>query len=412
VTIATPAEREVIPSAWLTPRPGRELPIHRWFAFPHSFAPQLVEWLITELELGRRSLLLDPFCGAGTTLVEAQRLGLTPIGVDLLPLAILASQAKVLRPSASELRRASSRAIAAALSAPPLTAKSPLLKRALTRTVYGRLRAALLSARGPASHCVKLAVLSIAPRFSSLAADGGWLREVEPRLDARQVSEALAAVLLQMTEDLRDASGPTAASVYLADARALPLDDESIDGVITSPPYPNRHDYTRVFSVELELGFSLGDSVKQLRYSAIHSHPEARPQHNTVHYESPPGLSQQVAAVDISHRDSRIPRMLSGYFRDLYLVLIELGRVLRTGGPAALVVGNVQYCGVAIPVDRHLAHIAQRAGFRLLDIVPLRLRGNSAQQMATFGRRDSRESVVLLQRPPHGRGPLLCSRAS
>lgn len=90
--------------------------------------------------------------------------------------------------------------------------------------------------------------------------------------------------------------------------------------------------------------------------------------------------------------------MLSGYFNDMYDVLRELRRVLRPGGRAAFVVGNAQYCGIPIPVDEWLAELGQCAGFSVLAVIPLRLRGNSAQQMGAFGRCPSRESAVLLRR--------------
>jgi hypothetical protein len=48
-------------------------------------------------------------------------------------------------------------------------------------------------------------------------------------------------------------------------------------------------------------------------------------------------------------------------------------------------------------VDEHLADVAEQVGLRVEDVVPLRLRGNSAQQMAAHGRRPSRESVVVIR---------------
>jgi hypothetical protein len=242
-------------------------------------------------------------------------------------------------------------------------------------------------------------VLSIARRFSKLVADGGWLRETEAELRPRDIPEVLDDALRQMEEDVASNSAGEAAVVLSADARALPLGDGSVDAVITSPPYPNRHDYTRVFAVELELGFTLGDSVKALRYAALHSHPEARPPLKPRNYRPSKALKDEVARVALEHPDPRIPRMLNGYFADMRLVMSELARVLRNGGVGALVVGNAQYAGVPIPVDEHLAGLARRAGLEVVDIIPLRERGNSAQQMATFGRRPSRESAVIVRRP-------------
>jgi len=142
----------------------------------------------------------------------------------------------------------------------------------------------------------------------------------------------------------------------------------------------------------------LGDSVKRLRYEALRSHPEARHEGVCEGYERPAGLHGQVSEVAARHPDPRIPRMLDGYFSDIFLVLRELARVVRRGGSVALVVGNAQYMGVSIPVDEHLVRLAGQVGFSVIDSVTLRLRGNSAQQMAVHGRQPSRESAVLLRR--------------
>jgi hypothetical protein len=343
--------------------------------------------------------VLDPFCGAGTTLVESERHELSPVGVDLLPLAVLVSRAKLSRPPFNDLRKARSQAVRAAREASAGTPASPLLRRAFTPTAFARLAASLESATGSASDCVRLATLSIAPRFSSLIADGGWLRETKPELAPREIPERLNHALTRMEEDIREGQAHVAgAEIHCADARAIPLENGAVDAVITSPPYPNRHDYTRVFAVELELGFGLGESVKSLRYRALRSHPEARPVKASEEYEAPPGLSDQLIEVKANHSDPRIARMLDGYFRDLHDVLRELARVVRKGGVVAMVVGNAQYSGVSIPVDDHLRPLAEQAGFAVLRAPVLRLRGNSAQQMAVHGRRASRESVVIFRR--------------
>lgn len=69
----------------------------------------------------------------------------------------------------------------------------------------------------------------------------------------------------------------TEAFVGIGDARKLYEPSNKFSAVITSPPYPNRHDYTRVFDVELLFEFLDIDELKQLRNQSFHSHPESRP---------------------------------------------------------------------------------------------------------------------------------------
>jgi hypothetical protein len=90
--------------------------------------------------------------------------------------------------------------------------------------------------------------------------------------------------------------------------------------------------------------------------------------------------------------------MIEGYFLDLYLALQEVERVCKRGARVAFVVGNVQYRGVPVLVDELTAEIAQQAGLTCVKVLAVRHRGNSAQQMRQYGRRPSRESIVLLRK--------------
>lgn len=394
-------DQPAVPAEWLTPRSARAEPVHRWFVFPHSYSPALVRHLFEKLDVAEGATVLDPFCGAGTTLLEAARQGMKPIGVDLLPISVLASRAKLTRPSSTALSRASARAVEAAGRAEPLRPGSDLLRRALAPRAHGSLSAALESAgNDPAGRCVRVAVAAAVRPLSGLVADGGWLRSVEPTVAAAGAGDLLVSLLERMAVDVEAVPGRRSGPVLEADARALPLESGSVQAVVTSPPYPNRHDYTRVFGVELELLFGLGAGVKSLRYRALRSHPEAQaPAAAPSGYRSSAELSRAIASVASEHPDPRIARMLRGYFEDTFAVLAELRRVLCHGGRAALVVGNASYCGQPIAVDLHLAELAEAAGLRVEGVESLRLRGNSAQQMAVHGRRPSRESAVLLARP-------------
>jgi hypothetical protein len=80
-------------------------------------------------------------------------------------------------------------------------------------------------------------------------------------------------------------------------------------------------------------------------------------------------------------------------------MLAEVARVLRPGGRAAIVIGNVQYCGVAFPVDEITVGIGQQIGLTAERLVVARYRGNSAQQMGLYGRNPARESVVIFRKP-------------
>ncbi len=243
----------------------------------------------------------------------------------------------------------------------------------------------------------KLALLAVLPRFSYAVANGGWLRWSGEGKDAGAVVESFRERVVLMLSDVREDScnSSNCWKAEIADARILPDHDETYSAVITSPPYPNRHDYTRVFGVELMFDFLDWEKSRKLRYQSFHSHPEARPQRPSAGEYVPPGLLEE----SIAHlRDLRLKRMLRGYFLDMYLCLREVARVSREGAKIAFVVGNARYGGKAILVDEFTAELGERAGLVCQEIRIVRWRGNSAQQMGKYGRLASRESVVMFEK--------------
>ena len=197
---------------------------------------------------------------------------------------------------------------------------------------------------------------------------------------------------------------PGCQQASVADARKLPLTGQSLEGLITSPPYPNRHDYSRVFHIQLLLmGYSESD-ITALRYGSVRSHVEAKHQKG---YEGRLGQYKFVPAFEnildmiAGRTDRRVATMLMGYFEDMFLSLQEVYRVLRDGGRAAYIVGNVRHSGVMIPVDEIIGQIAEQVGLTLDAVWVIRQRGNSAQQMGKFGRTPSRESVLFFSKAAH-----------
>lgn len=68
---------------------------HDWYRFVLSFPPHLVRHYLEEFSLSSSGVVVDPFCGTGTTLVEAKRMGLKSIGLEANPFAHFASSVKV-----------------------------------------------------------------------------------------------------------------------------------------------------------------------------------------------------------------------------------------------------------------------------------------------------------------------------
>ena len=391
---------------WVTPAGLQNKPVHRWYLFAHSFAADLVQALAEEWKLDQGDRILDPFAGAGTTLLTAKELGIPGQGYDLSPLAVLVSNTKtaswsrldlevqwsVLQGGLKDAGRAGRRR----------RRYSALVERALPEGRLDRFdgiarRIGELSCSGAERDFFRVALLAVIPRFSCAVANGGWLRWSEMKEGAEGIEHAFAARVELMLADVRDEVMRDRSDwmTDMADARALPDRKEKYTAVITSPPYPNRHDYTRVFGVELMFEFLDWEENRSLRWQSFHSHPESKPERpGTEEYVPPKGLERSIAPVE----NARLRRMLRGYFLDMYVCLREVARVCCGGAMVAFVVGNARYAGTPILVDEFTAEVGELTGLRCREIRAVRWRGNSAQQMGKFGRVASRESVVVFEK--------------
>ncbi|MBI5884921.1 hypothetical protein HZB89_02370, partial [archaeon] len=74
--------------------PNKFTPIHNWLYYKEGYARELVYLLIKELGLHEGGLVLDPFCGVGTTLLACREKGLNAVGFDVSPVALLAARVK------------------------------------------------------------------------------------------------------------------------------------------------------------------------------------------------------------------------------------------------------------------------------------------------------------------------------
>ena len=389
----------------MTPRPARELPKHRWFLFPHSFSSHLVEALAEEWALTEEDSLLDPFAGSGTTLLAAKALGIPSVGYDISPLAVLACNTKIRSFSHSTLNERWHLLEQALRDGPEKMEVREFPQLVRNALPDGRLEAldflwsTVTGMDWPVAdrEFFQLAIVAIVPKLSHAVADGGWLRWRNSGLRADCASSLFHEQVGMMLSDLDDETAPLAATseAGVADARSLPASDGQFSAAISSPPYPNRHDYTRIFGVELMFAFHDWEANRAMRYQSFHSHPEAHPRRDKVdHYRPPERLQESVDKCS----DGRLKRMLEGYFLDMYLSLREVARVCRSGSRVAFVVGNARYSGTSVLVDEFTAEIGQQAGLRCEEIRAVRWRGNSAQQMGKFGREAARESVVIFRR--------------
>ncbi|GAJ01297.1 unnamed protein product, partial [marine sediment metagenome] len=183
-----------------------------------------------------------------------------------------------------------------------------------------------------------LGLVAMVGEVSKTTKGGGWLRlSPDKAYNIQDVDSIFMAEVEKMIRDLEvspiRAPHPGTWKAFKADSRSLP-GNETFSAVITSPPYLNRHDYTRIFLLELAIPFLMTEiALKRLRYTTLRSHVEAKRQFNNGNYSQPRKLVDVLK--ELQNRplnNERLPTMIAGYFEDMYLMLRELYRLTEPGG--------------------------------------------------------------------------------
>ena len=189
---------------------------------------------------------------------------------------------------------------------------------------------------------------------------------------------------------------------------------ESLDGVITSPPYCNRYDYTRTYALELAMLDVGEEGIRKLRQSMLSCTVENKDKHDLAEKFGPDTFqsaseafeSQRVLSLvleylnqckdDGSINNPGIVRMVKNYFFESALLIFAAVKTLKSGAPFVMVNDNVRYQGAHVPVDLILSDFAEQAGFDVEAIWVLpKGKGNSSQQMGRHGRQEIRKCVYI-----------------
>lgn len=409
--------------------PTADRPIHRWFWYREGYSIELVKQLIKELPKG--AVVLDPFCGAGTTLLAARELGYPSVGFDVNPISILVSKVKttIYRDDITDAILKGTEQLRLATASMRADTK-PALK--IIDKVYDAdvLHALLVLRREIKSIVIVeardfffVAWLSILEQVSNVYKEGNGIKyKNRKRTDDGYIHVDLAswqdaslpadrfefvktkflAKVADMQADLEHMPTHTADSTIIeekAESIGDHLHENSIAMAVFSPPYCNCFNYFKMYKVELWMGefVQTYDDLKKLNRRGLRSHVETILRRDD---DIPVPEAEEYAALldGLDLWDNRIPNAVRGYFIDMSKVLEGLFKVLKPSGKAVIVVGNSAYGGVIIPTDALLAKIATRLGFRVEKISVARHLTTSSQQRAMLGDRMEylRESLVIL----------------
>lgn len=360
---------------------------HDVHPYPAKFIPQIPANLISNLSRCGE-LVFDPFGGSGTTALEALRHGRRALCTDMNEIGLLVGRVKTTRitPAANtELHaiRTAVRSAGVSLPAaeqlietyarfiPPIPNREKWFSQqasgelALIRDRISRLVTA------EARDIATLALSRIILRVSFQDSETRYC--AKPRFIPP--GEVLATYSQAVEEIVADVTATEAVVRYgvahfvQADARSLPRDqvaDESVDLIVTSPPYGNAMDYHLYHRFRL---FWVGSDPRSLAAVEVGSH-----------------LRHQREGNGFQVFRSEIGQCLS-----------QMSRVLRAGRYAAIVIGDSVYEGHLHDGAKMVVELGKSQGFE--HVCTLGRAIHRTKRSFAHGRRATTEDIVVLRKP-------------
>lgn len=287
---------------------------HWIYPYKGKFHPQMIRTLLNIIGLKEGDIVLDPFLGSGTTAVEAKLLGINCLGVDISPFCVLLSKVKVESVEVIDEIEANKEDV--------LSKVKPILSNQDDKSF---LEFVNILSNEKVSNFYKMV----------------WLRaksdNVRRKKDFEQSFYNSLDFMIKSVRDFQSIVkelglklGNT--EITIGDARKLSIKDESIDGVITSPPYAIALDYVSNDAHSLK---ALGYELSTIREEFI-------------------GIRGKMA------------ERINLYNQDMMKCYMEMYRVLKPEKFAVIIIGDATYSGQKIKTTEFTINYCQKIGFKLI----------------------------------------------
>lgn len=392
---------------------AKSIPRHKWYTYKEGFSPLFVKSFIERFTSENAPVIFDPFGGIGTTVLESSLLGLKSYSNDVNPMSNFISKVKAYKYSDTDVYKINN--YIANLSSFELSDKS---EAPTNKTVLKYFSAQNLNTILQLKHWIdnisevhirnifSLGLLTILETISTHKKDGNGVKKKKKGSVYNSNSEICTLLRERITSFLDDMTRTNIKVEPVINYQSS-FDPytllEKADLVITSPPYANCFDYSKVYLIELWFGefFKSASDQQKFRESSIISHVHYTWKRNN-NKEGSPLVNDEINDYLKMRKlwNKNIPVMLKGYFSDMENVLAKMIPNLNKNATVGIVVGNSVYAGLPIATDLLLAEIANKLGFSVLGIEIYRNLSPSSQQSKIIkesSKKYLRESLIILK---------------
>jgi len=421
----------------------QDLGIHNWYQFILGYPPHLVRYYIEKFDVHERHLIFDPFCGTGTTPVEALANGISCYGLEANPIAFFASRVKTYNNYDTDVLYEHLSFIYCSLvisyeyqgiiepqeelfkhntKLQPITVKEmkalpeeqkkvipkgficpkPLLKVLIIKEIIQKIEDKAVR------DFFLLALATFIIKVAGNVRFGPEVGRTKPKGDISSIY-GFMSIAETMINDVERSSLRGKAQIILGDARDLARYlpgrlISKVNCVITSPPYPNEKDYTRstrLESVLLDYIKSRKDlrEIKEnlLRSNSRNIFVSDNDSEHITRFSRITSIAKEIEEkrVDLNKTsgfERHYHRIVLHYFGGMYRHFKTLKAFLADEFHLAYVVGDqMSFFRIHIPTAELLGEIAESLGYKVKEIELWRTRAATATRM------EIDENVLILE---------------
>ncbi len=349
---------------------------HGYHRYPAKFIPQIVSRLAEKYTI-KGDLIVDSFGGCGTTSVESKVMGRSSIAVDINPVAVLITEAKITPIEPMKIEKAFT-VLKSRLDTYSEDTKvktldheridywfKPEEKRKLA-FIFSEISKLKDQDTRDFFYC----------GFSNILKNCSiWLQKSnKPTRDQKKKPADPLVVFMRQTKAMLRGNADfynllkekgfleTSCKVYCADARKIPTKANSVSLIVTSPPYVTSYEYAdlhQLTALWLEYTKNLSDFRKRFIGTS----------HNGVkEIILNSGLAENIKR-DLEKKDKKLAKEVAIYFSEMNQCFKEMKRILKKGGRTCIVIGNTNLKGVEIFNAEVFTEQLQNLGFKIDDII-------------------------------------------